>query len=180
MSFTSNSLTVSSDSVHTPPLVQSQSEENSPFSLSKHRPEEISKIAKYDEELQADRLSIQLKQKMAFKGVSDSSDEFETLMSKGGAIQLQIKEMIETTKQNINDNLKVLMEEESYEPSNVLSTATQNPVLRRGQTIAIRSSKTLKVEINEVIAEANEDDDDSLKTDIDEEDNNKNEDLKYD
>ena len=58
MSFTSNSLTVSSDSVHTPPSVQSQSEENSPFSLSKHRPEEISKIAKYDEELQADRLSI--------------------------------------------------------------------------------------------------------------------------
>ena len=179
MSFTSNSLTVSSDSVHTPPSVQSQSEENSPFSLSKHRPEEISKIAKYDEELQADRLSIQLKQKMAFKGVSDSSDEFETLMSKGGAIQLQIKEMIKTTKQNINDRLKVLMEEESYEPSNVLS-APQDPVLRRGQTIAVRSSKTLKVEMNEVIAEANEDDDDSLKTDIDDEDTNKDEDLKYD
>ena len=58
MSFTSNSLTVSYDSAHTPPSVPSQSEENSPFSLSKHRPEEISKMTKYEEELQADRLSI--------------------------------------------------------------------------------------------------------------------------
>ena len=82
MSFANNSPTASSDSVDSHPEAP-----NSPFSLSKHRPVEISKQTRYEEELFADRLSIQLKQKMAFKGVSDAtSDEFETLMSKGGTI----------------------------------------------------------------------------------------------
>ena len=69
---------------------------------------------------------------MAFKGASDTTDEFELLMSKGGAIQLQIKEMIKTTKQNINDKLKCLIEEEeeSSEPTNAFGN--KNPNFRRG------------------------------------------------
>ena len=175
MSFASNLLTFTSESAPTSPAQEaSQSEESSPFSLSQHRPEEISKQKRYEEELQADRLSIQLKQRMAFKGASDTTDEFELLMSKGGAIQLQIKEMIKTTKQNINDKLKCLIEEEeeSSEPTNAFGN--KNPNFRRGQTIAFKSSNPLFVQKNDIIAEANEDDD-SLKTDMDE-DSNKDED----
>ena len=65
------------------------------------------------------------------------------------------------------------MEEDSCESPNVSST--QQPVFRRGGSIAVRSSKPLTFKTHDIIAEANEDSD-SLKTDVDDDDSNKDED----
>ena len=65
------------------------------------------------------------------------------------------------------------MEEDSCGPPNVSST--QQPVFRRGCTIDVRTSKPLAFKTHDIIAEANEDSD-SLKTDVDDDDSNKDED----
>ena len=142
-----------------------QSEVNSPFALSKLRPKEISKRDRQEEEMYADRLSIQLKKKMSFKSVSDKTDEFESQLSRGGTIQLKIQEMIESRQNEISSGMFIRKAHAGSFRSN--SEGRNDPTIKRTQTIAFKSSKTLAVgkTHHEVIEEI---DDDDLQTDFDE------------
>ena len=143
-----------------------QSEESSPFALSKLRPKEISKRDRQDEEMYADRLSIQLKKKMSFKSVADKTDEFESQLSRGGTIQLKIQQMIESTQSEISNGMFIGRARTGSFRSN--SEGRNDPTIKRTQTIAVKtSSNSLKVgkTHHEIIEET---DDDDLKTEYDE------------
>ena len=87
-------------------------------------------------------------------------------MSKGGSIEQKIQEMIDNKKQDIDDGLQMMLQEDGSGSST--SDGRSNLALRRGQTIAVKRSKPLVGKTDNVIREADEDTDDEIKTEIDE------------